>query len=173
MTITNPQRLSYPLINGRRWDFSSVTFVADGTPMPGIVSIDFSNELKGGEVYANSPQKLGSTRGQYKPTLSFDLLAEEYENFIFALCALNGTPGSGYMEVRWDLQVQKQDGRGLDLGPLYTDLCRGVKLDKVTKGYKSGVEGLVTKCECDVFYILENGQSPLTVNVASPKFVIG
>lgn len=165
MGITNPQPILYPLVNGVRWDFSSVTFAANGVPLPGLVSVDYSQELKAGEVYANgSPQMQGATRGQLKPTFAFDILAEEYENFIFALCALNGTPGSGYMEVRWDCQIAKQDGIGLNLGPLYIDTARSVKLDKVTKGYKSGPEGLQTKCECSLFYILENGQVPVGIN---------
>jgi hypothetical protein len=138
------------------------------------VSIDYAQELKAGEVYANgSPQKIGATRGQLKPTASFDILAEEYENLILALCLLNGTPLSGYMEVRADLQVAKQDGQGINLGPLFVDTLRGVKLNKISKGYKLGVEGLLTKCECDLFYILENGQAPDTINPNAPKFTIG
>lgn len=170
---TNPQVLTYPLINGRRWDFSSISFVANGAPLPGIVSVDFSQELKGAEIYANSPQKLGTTRGQLKSTASADMLAEEYENFIFALCALNGTPGSGFMEVRFDVLIQKQDGQGLTQGPLYADRWRGAKLDKVSKGYKSGPEGLLTKLDFDVMYIVENDQYAVTINPAAPRFTPG
>ena len=68
------------------------------------------------------------------------------------------------MEVRFNLDIAKQDGQGLTTGPLYVDQARGVKLTKVSKGYKTGPEGLLTKCDCDVIYILENGQSPVTVN---------
>ena len=171
---TNPQPILYPNVPGRRWDYSSVTFTATGVPVPGIVSIAYSHELKGSAVYAaGSPQKLGTTRGQYTPSCSLDILAEEYENFIFALCALNGTPGSGYGEVRWNLSVAKQDGQGLTLGPLYVDEIRGCKIDKVTKGYKTGPEGLLTKLDLDVMYILENGQSLVTINPASPQFNLG
>lgn len=171
---TKPQPLSYPLVSQRRWDYSSVTFTATGVPLPGIVSIDWSHELKGAPVYgAGTPQKLGTTRGQYVPTCSIDILAEEYENFIFALCALNGTPGSGYGEIRWDLTVAKQDGQGLTLGPLYVDEIRGAKIDKVSKAYKTGPEGLVTKLDLDVMYILENGQSMVAINPAAPKFTLG
>lgn len=163
---TNPQPILYPNINGRRWDWSSITFLLGGTPLPGLQSIDYSQELKAGEVYGSgTPQLLGATRGQLKCTLSFDILAEEYENLIFALCALNGTPGSGYMEVRFDIQVAKQDGQGLFQGPLYVDIIRGAKLDKVSKGYKVGPEGLMTKVESAApFYILENGQAPIAFN---------
>lgn len=180
MPITNPQPILYPFVNGRRWDFSAVTFAANGAPFPGLSSIDYGQELKPGEVYANgSPQIQGMTRGQLKPKLSADVLAEEYENLIIALCALNGTPDSGYMEVRWDLQIAKQDGVGEFTGPLYVDLCRGVKIDNVQKSYKSGPEGLLTKIECSLFYILENGQAPVTINPGAAglgqngKFVAG
>lgn len=171
---TNPQPLLYPNINGKRWDFSSLKFAANGSPLPGITSADYGNELAGADVYANgSAQKIGATRGQLKSNLSFDILAEEYENLIFALCVLNETPGSGYMEVRWDLEIQKQDGQGANQGPLFTDICRGAKLKKVAKGYKVGPEGLMTKCECDVFYVIENGQVPVGINPADPRFTLG
>lgn len=171
---TNPQPILYPLVNGYRHDFSSVTFNANGQPLAGLVSIDYGHELKPGEVYSNgSPQLQGATRGQYKTNLSLELLAQEYDNFIFALCALNGTPGSGYLEVRFDLQVLRQDGLGLNQGPLYRDLCRGVKLVKPAKSWKTGPEALTVKCECHMMYLLENGQSPVTLNPSAPKFVLG
>jgi hypothetical protein len=171
---TNPQPILYPLVNNRRWDFTSVSFVLSGAPLPGLVAIDYSQELKAGEIYANgSAQKIGATRGQLKPAASFDILAEEYENLVLALCLLNGTPGSGHMEVRWDLQVAKQDGQGLNLGPLFVDTLRGCKLNKVSKGYKTGPEGLLTKCELDLFYILENGNAPIAINTANSQFVVG
>lgn len=160
----NPQPIQYPFIGGYRYDFSSVTFTANGAPLPGIQAIDYGNELKSGEIFSNgTPQKVGATRGQLKPFFTFDILALEYENLITALCLLNGTPGSGYMEVRWDVQVMKQDGQGLNLGPLYVDVVRGAKLEKVTKGYKVGQEGLITKCECSCFYVIENGQVPVGI----------
>jgi hypothetical protein len=175
MANTNATPLQYPLINGYRWDYSAITYAAGGVPLPGVVGVDYAEELKKGEIYANgSPQKIGETLGQLKPTLSFDILAEEYENFIIALCALNGTPGSGYKTVRWDLGIAKQDGSGLTPGPLYKDLCRGVSINKDSSSFKvPGLEGLVQKVECSFFYLYRNGQLALTVNPANTLMTEG
>lgn len=171
---TFPLPIASPLVNGYRWDFSSITFNASGVPLPGLQSIDYGQEQKKGDVYANgSPQKIGQTVGQNKPSLSFDILALEYEALIFNLCALNGTPGSGYMTVRWDLRIDKQDGSGLTVGQVFTDICHGVSLDKISKGYKMGPEGLLTKCECSLIYLEENAQVALTVNPATQFMVLG
>lgn len=85
----------------------------------------------------------------------------EYNALITQLCALNGTPGSGFMEVRFDIQVQKQDGFGSTQGILITDILRGCKLVKADRADKVGPEALQVKCELDLFYILENGQLPI------------
>src|SRR5712664_3407563 len=104
--------ITYPLIGGLRYDFTAISFFANGTPIVGITKLDYDQELAPTDVYATMPQKIGATRGQLKPTATMTMLQLEYELFIVALCALNGTPGSGYMEVRWDMQVLYQDGAG-------------------------------------------------------------
>jgi hypothetical protein len=171
---TNPTPIPNPLINGYRWDFSALTFTASGAPLPGILDIDYAEELKKGEIYANgTPQKLGETVGQYKPSLSFTILALELENLLTAICAINGTPGSGYMLARFDVRVAKQDGSGLNLGPLYVDLCRGVSINKISSSFKTGQDALAHKIECSNFYLLRNGQSALTVNPANQFMTLG
>ena len=153
--------LTYPLINGRRYDFSSITFLANGQPIVGITEINYKQELKPGELYGTLPQKIGATRGQLKPTASFTMFELEYNALITALCTLNGTTGAGYMEVRFDIQVQKQDGFGSNLGTLITDILRGCKLVSADRAYKSGPDPLQVKVELDLFYIQENGQLPI------------
>lgn len=171
---TNPLPIPAPLINGYRWDWSAITFTASGAPLPGLQDISYDEELTKGEVYANgSPQKIGETVGQYKSTASFTILALELENLLLALCAINGTPGSGYGTVRWDLRVAKQDGSGITLGPLYVDLLRGVSIKKIGSSFKNGQDALVHKIDLSPFYLLRNGQSMLTVNTANSFMTLG
>jgi hypothetical protein len=164
--------LQYPQINGVRYEWTSITFAANGQPIVGIQELNYDHELKPGEVYGTLAQKIGATRGQYKATASFTILELEYQALITALCALNGTPGSGYLEVRFDIQVQKQDGVGSYQGPLITDLLRGCKLVKPSAAYKKGPDELVRKCDLDLFYIVENGQLPIGVS-PFPKMIPG
>jgi hypothetical protein len=168
------QTVTYPLVNGIRYDFSAIQLLASGVPLPGVNAINYSQELKGGEIRQNSPQLLGMTRGQLKCTASLDIYEDEYQNLLIAVCALNGTPGSGFMEARFDVQVLKQDGTGLNIGPLYADVIKGFKIGKVDHAYKSGPEGLLTKVESDQpFYIIENGQLPIGINPSNLHFIPG
>lgn len=162
-----PNPILYPNINGVRYNFSSITFLASGLPVPGIVSIDYSQELKGSLVYGTLPQPIGRTRGQLKPECKFTMLQLEYANYIELLCALNGTPKSGYLEVAHDILVQYQDGSGPTLGPLITDLIRGFKLEKPGHSRKAGPDANVVDCEGTPMYIIENGNAPLAINPAS------
>lgn len=153
----------YPLINGTRYNFSSITFAMTGLVIPGIVAIDYSQELKGSLVYGTLPQPLGRTRGQLKPECKFTILQLEYANYIEALCTLNGTPKSGYLEVAHDIIVSYQDGFGPTQGPLIVDLIRGFKLEKPGHSRKAGPDANVVDCEGTPMYIMENGNLPLGI----------
>jgi hypothetical protein len=158
---SNPISMPVPLVNGYRWSYSAITFLVSGAPVL-LQSIDYWQEVKATPVYGNGARHiLGYAAGQIKAGCSFDILAEEYENLILALCQINLTPGSGFMDVPFDLKVAKQDGTGMNAGPMFTDVLRGTKLDKVSKGYKLGDGGLVNKCECSLLYIEQNGQLPI------------
>jgi hypothetical protein len=163
----------YPLVNGNRWSFASITFYANGIPIPGVTEINYGQELAPGELYGTNPQKLGETVGQLKPTASFTIYELEYYNLINALCALaasqgTGAPNSGYMQAHFDILVQKQE----NFGPIAQDVLRGCKFKKAERGYKSGPDGLMTKIELSLFYIQENGNIPLSVVSATNPFVI-
>jgi hypothetical protein len=162
-----PNPILYPNINGTRYSFASITLLGAGLVIPGFIDIDYGNEVDSSMVYGTNPQPLGATRGQLKSSAKFTMLQLEYYNYIEALCVLNGTPGSGYLEVRHDIQVQYQDGSGITLGPLITDVIRGFRLKKPGRSFKAGPEALAVSCEGDCFYIAENGKLPFGVNPAS------
>jgi hypothetical protein len=168
-----PFPIPYPLLNGNRYSFSSIGFLASGQEIVGVTSIDYDQELKPGDVYGTSPQLIGATKGQLKVTASLMMLQWEYENFITALCALNGTPGSGYMEARFDYVVQFQDGVGANQGPLFTHILRGCKIAKETDGYKVGPEANATKIELHHFYTIKSGNLPMVVTGTSAGFIPG
>lgn len=163
-----PTPIIYPQVNGVRYNFSAITFRAPGgVPIPGIVAIDYSQELKGSLVYGTPKQPIGRTPGQLKAECKFTMLQLEYENYIEALCLLNGTPASGFLEVAHDIVVQYQDGFGANLGPLITDVIRGFKLEKPGHARKAGPDANVVDCEGTPMYILENGKAPIGIDPSS------
>jgi hypothetical protein len=173
--MTTP--IQYPLINGVRYDYSAISYGSSafaGLPMVGITEIEYSQELAGGDVRGTLPQQMGATRGQLKTDGSFTILLLEYDNLIQQLCVINGTPGSGFMEARWDLLVQYQALVSGAPGPLIQDTIRGMKLKKVNKAHKAGPDALVVKCDVEFFYALENGRAPLGIsNAVGNGFIPG
>lgn len=163
----------YPLVNGVRYSFSSIGFLVGGQEIVGVTEISYDQELKPGDVYGTSPQLIGATKGQLKVTASLVMLQLEYEAFIAALCQLNGTPGSGYMEVRADYVVQFQDGYGVNQGPLFTHILRGCKISKETDGYKVGPDANGTKVELHHFYTQKSGNLPMVTTGNSSGFIAG
>ncbi len=165
--------IPYPLVNGVRYSFSSIGFLASGQEIVGITEINYDQELKPGDVYGTSPQLIGATKGQLKNTASLLMLQYEYENFISALCTLNGTPGSGYMEARMDYVVQFQDGTPSNPGPLFQHILRGCKIMKETDGYKVGPDANGTKIDLHLFYIEKSGNLPMVVTGNTSGFIPG
>lgn len=163
----------YPLINGVRYDYSAISFIANNTAIVGITEINYSQSLEPGDVYGTLAQKIGSTRGQHKAEASFTILQLEYQNLINDLCNLNGTPGSGYMEARFDIQVKYQDGIGANQGPLIIDVIHMAKLKKVDNSRKVGSEANAVKIDLDISFITENGMNPLQINGNYNAFVPG
>lgn len=162
-----PPSLLYPYVNGVRYNYSAITFRASGLAIPGIVAIDYSQELKGQLVYGTPKQPIGRTPGQLKAECKFTMLQLEYELYIEQLCILNGTPGSGFLEVPHDIIVSYQDGFGANIGPLIVDTIRGFKLEKPGHSRKAGPDANVVDCEGTPMFILENGKAPIGINPSS------
>lgn len=149
----------YPQINGVRTDFSSITFLANGAPIPGITEINYGQELKGGEVRGTPIQVIGYTPGQLKAKADFSILQLEWNLMIPILAALaSGTPLSGYMQARFDIMVQYQ----LPQSPLMiVDILRGCKISNHDMSNKLGPDALLEKVELELFYVLKNGVAPV------------
>jgi hypothetical protein len=163
-----PQPL-YPQINGVRADFSSITFLANGAPIPGITDIDYGQELKGNPVYGTPIAPIGYTPGVLKPSeVSFTMLQLEWNLLVPVLALLaSGTGLSGYMQARFDIQLQYQ----LPQSPaIITDVIRGFKVNKHQMSNKQGPDALVEKVTGDCFYVIKNGVYPVVIG---PNFIPG
>jgi hypothetical protein len=142
--------ISYPLINGVRYDFSSIEVHIAGRTVLGIKEISYSDNLEPGEVYGTHAQQLARTRGQYKAEGSMSLYREEADEFIRSL-------GEGFLEKVFDIAVYYAEGKM----PLVTDTIRGCRIKKHDLSPSAGSDALQVKFDLHVMYILHNGIAPI------------
>ena len=143
---------SYPLINGIKYDWSCVEITIGQTVFTAVKSLSYKGALEPGEVFGTAAQKIGRTRGQYKPEASFELYKLDYS-------ALIQTLGAGYMEQVFDITVNYSDTSG----NIVTDKVIGCRIKSDENSHQVGTDALSVKVDLDVMYIIKNGVTP-TVN---------
>lgn len=141
---------TYPLINGVRYDFSSIEVVLDpiGRKTIGVQALSYKNALKPGIVRGTSARKNGRTRGQHEPDASITMYKEEADALIDEL-------GDGYGEVPFDIVVNFAD----EGQPLSTTVIVGARIVDDGEDFKEGSDALMTKFDLDVMDILKNNKS--------------
>lgn len=138
---------SYPLINGKRFDHSSIVLTVLGKPYLGVRELNYSMELTPGEVYGTSAQKLGRTRGQAKPDGSLTVYREDFGDLITLLQASRGAT-MGFMEVEFLVNVTYQEGIFIQ-----SDSLVGCRIKKVDMNSSQGSDALLVKCDLDIMDI--------------------
>jgi hypothetical protein len=145
----------YPLINGHRFDWSSVRVTIDGVPYTGVKSINYRQSLTPSVVRGTRAQPTGRTRGIYEPEGSIELYKEDYQDIIQAL-SKGGT--QGYMEVAFQVLVQYSSG----ILPVVTDTLAGVRLASDEDSPAEGGDAFTVNCDLSIMYVLRNGLSALS-----------
>lgn len=143
---------NYPLINGHRYDFSSIDFRYQ-TPTGvmvrtvGIKEISYSDSLEPGKVRGNHAQNVGRTRGEYSAEASITLYKQEFDEMI----ALMGT---GYGEKYFDISVSYAEAGS----PTKTDLVTGNRIKRVENSGSEGNEALIVKVDLDPSDVYRDGK---------------
>jgi len=141
--------IDYPLINGFRYDFSSIVFHLDGDVVLGVKEISYKNSRERGEVRGTSPQRLAKTRGQYKCEASCTLFRSEFDELIAKI-------GDGYQDYVFPVTVSyANDGQ-----PLVTDTIVGCTLDEDDHSNSAGTDPTEVKLTFNPMYIVVNGKLP-------------
>lgn len=151
--------ISYPLIQGVRYDHSSLDIKLAGTSQfsLGIKSLDYSDNLEPGKVFGTAAQKLAETRGQYDAEASLELYRAEYDAFALYLTQQN--PGIGLYEIRWNIDVNYLPEGGL---ALVTDNIVSVRIKKPQRSSAAGSDPTAVKVDLSPMYIIGNGINPIT-----------
>jgi len=94
----------FPMVNGKSFDFSSIE---TSLPLAGILreisEINYSHNVEVGELRANVPWAIATTRGEYKAELSFTISKQGHIWLITKLEEL--AAGAGYMDYEFPMQV--------------------------------------------------------------------
>ena len=140
----------YPLVNGTRFDFSSIETDVNGVVNKGYKEISYSHKLEPGQVKGNSPQVLGRTTGEYSAEGSLTMFLSEWDE-------LKRSLSPGYMTTVFTISVAYND----DGEPLQVDNLLGCRIKNVEKQHSQGGDPLAMKIDLDILYIRENGDDPL------------
>lgn len=144
--------IAFPLINGVRYDYSSIEIVAEGKRYPGIKAINYKDSLKPGHARGTSARITGRTRGTVENSGDFEMYKGFVEEFLAALVSKGGGT-LGYGEVEF-LVVCSYQARGM---PLVTDELIGCRITDLEDGHQEGEEPLTVKATLDVLRVKRNG----------------
>ncbi len=144
----------YPDINGVRWDYSCVEVRIGVKPFRGVKSINYADGKEPGDVFGTGAQRIGRTRGQYKPEGSVELYEQEWRDLLAALPA-----GVGYLEAVFPIIVTYQSS--LTSG-LNVDVLAGCQIKKVSSDRQEGSDAITVKLELDIMRIERDGKQALT-----------
>ncbi len=137
--------ISYPLIDGVRHEWSSVSIRCKGEEYLGVKSVSYDDDLKPTKLYGTHPKPIGRTRGQYNCQGSIEMYFAEARRFWSAL-------GSGFKEVVFDVVVQYIED-GFDT---ITDGIIGCRITTAKGGGTQGADGLTIPMDLDPMNIIWN-----------------
>lgn len=142
------------LINGRRYDFSTIQANFGAKSFTSIQSVQYSDTLEPGIQRGQSSKKLGRTRGEYDATGSITILKEDLPELLALLAALGQ---GGYMEAVWDMTVTYSSGL-VDPKPV-VDALIGIRITEVGDDHSIGSDVLVNDLTLDIMELTRNGLS--------------
>ena len=140
-----------PLINGKRFAFSSIKLKVREKDRIGFKSLDYDDELEEGEMRGAGPELLGTTEGDYKATASCTFFQKEFDLIIEDI-------GDGFYQERFNILVFREalPGDGVSTHELV-----GCRFKKAASSNAAGADPSEVKCDISLFYIVRNGKLPI------------
>jgi hypothetical protein len=146
---------SAPLINGNRFDGSSVTVRINGKKYVAVQAIDYEAMVEPGFVYGTSTAvPIGRTRGQLKTdNASFEILREEYADLLLDLQSL----AIGFAEANFLITVAYSEAPNPLAGTPQIDTLIGCRPKGFGQNVKIGNEAVIVKVPFTFMNCLANG----------------
>lgn len=146
--------IQYPLINGVRFDFSSVKLTINDVPFVGVSSLNYKATLDPGEARGTAAQLLGRTRGKYTVEGSIELFMSEDDE----LTDLLTSQGLGIYEQTFTIVANYSEVGS----SIVTDTILGARLKTGDRSFKNGSDALVIKRDIHALVLLENNKLPMS-----------
>jgi hypothetical protein len=162
--------VSYPVVNGIRFDFSSIQFRVQGKIFPGIKSLNYNHALDPGVLGGTAAQDIGRTRGKYKAEGNIELFREDADDFLTLIAPASlitgGQTGIGFMEVSFDISVtffEPIQGTG---PAVQNDILRGCRIKKEDSSNSAGSDPSTLKYDLHIMLLTRNGKAPIAASQA-------
>ncbi len=139
----------YPLINGHKYDYSSIELDFNGTIYLGVQEISYTQTLEPGIVRGTSAQKLARTRGEHDAEGTLVMYKQDFDEFITDLA----TGDEGYGEVSFDISVVMSTPNQ----PTSVVRLLGCRITSEEESYSQGTDALVVSCDLDIMLIEKQG----------------
>jgi hypothetical protein len=138
---------SYPLINGLKYDYSSIEIdIGDIGIFTGVKEISFTHSLEPGEVRGTRAELIGRTRGEYSAEGSMVVYSEEYAEIIKAL-------GDGFMEKAFSITITYSDTNV----PVQVNRLIGCRITNMEGGGSQGTDPLEVSLDLSIFRVETGG----------------
>lgn len=147
--------IPYPLINGKRYSFTSIEAILGGFPLIGFKSLNYGSSLEPGKVYGTNANKIGRTEGQADHTCDAEIYLLEW-NLFLATIGPQGIFQGGFGTVVFPIVVNYAEGPTL---PVVTDVIDGCRITKVDHSNQTGSDASTVKLTIDPMNILHTGFS--------------
>lgn len=166
----------YYTINQVRYQFASLELnfgiPGFGTPVLGLQSADYDDQLEPGELRGTSPAVLATTTGKYTATAKLKLpkaeagfLVQQLNQLAQSIPVPSAGLVPGYGQVQWNATLNYYD-----IGqPFQSDQWFGCKVKKLADAAKVGNEPLMVDVDLFLMALSRNGQfmvNPNTVGAA-------
>lgn len=147
--------MQYPLINGKRYSFSSIDFRIGFISVLGISEISYSSSIEPGVVRGTHPQILGYTKGEYSCEASISIYKEEWNEAIAPLALLGG---GGILEAIIPAITVTYAEQG---NATWTDVLIGCRISSIEDSVSSGTDPATVTVSLMPLYIEYNGVKPM------------
>lgn len=144
--------IPYPLVNGKRYSFTSIEFLFGTIPLIGIKSLNYGSSLEPGKVYGTNANKIGRTEGQADHTCDAEVYLLEWNAFL-AVVGPTGILTGGFGAVVFPIVVNYAEA-GM---PVITDIIDGCRITKVDHSNQTGSDASTVKLTIDPMDIKHAG----------------
>lgn len=146
----------YPIINGVKFDWSSIEIDLNGTIFTGCTELAYKQTREIGDVYGTGAEKLARTLGQLNAEGTLAMYRRDFQDFINLL---TGNGQTGYLDTEFDITASYSAPNG---DGILTDRCISCVILEPDISGSQGTDPLMVTCSLDILRVELDGILPIT-----------